>query len=245
MRVVFSRKGFDSGSGGAPSPIVDGQPISLPIPASGRSQTTYDDLGFGSLVEQATRNRHCRSDLCHADPMFENGRCAFGQHGASQSHLKNNGVGIGDIFLFFGLFSEVDRSDPHHRIFGYLRVEEFIHLGANPTVEDQPTEFPIRHPHTIGMWDKGNHLYLGEGYRSTCASDELRLTKPNSSVSVWIVPPWLRDCGLTYHKSESRWTCGDTLSTVGRGQEFVSDIGRNTEAMSWVNRIVEEIRFDQ
>lgn len=46
--------------------------------------------------------------------MFEQGRCAFGQTGAAQSHLANNGVGIGDLFLFFGLFSESDGSARHH-----------------------------------------------------------------------------------------------------------------------------------
>lgn len=29
MRVIFSRKGFDSAAGGAPSPIIDGGPVSL------------------------------------------------------------------------------------------------------------------------------------------------------------------------------------------------------------------------
>jgi hypothetical protein len=32
VRIIFSRKGFDSASGGCPSPIVDGMPIPLPIP---------------------------------------------------------------------------------------------------------------------------------------------------------------------------------------------------------------------
>lgn len=31
-RIVFSRKGLDSGCASSPSPIVDGRPISLPIP---------------------------------------------------------------------------------------------------------------------------------------------------------------------------------------------------------------------
>jgi hypothetical protein len=26
VRIIFSRKGFDSGSGGSPSPIIDGKP---------------------------------------------------------------------------------------------------------------------------------------------------------------------------------------------------------------------------
>jgi Nucleotide modification associated domain 3 len=33
VRVIFRRKGFDSAAGNAPSPIIDGEPISLPIPS--------------------------------------------------------------------------------------------------------------------------------------------------------------------------------------------------------------------
>ena len=106
MKLVFSRKGFDSASGGFPSPIVDGVPVSLPIPAKERSHTTYADLGLGTLVEHVTGRRLTGANLCHCDPMFENGRCAFGQIAAAQSHLANNGVSVGDVFLFFGLFSE-------------------------------------------------------------------------------------------------------------------------------------------
>ena len=32
MKIILSRKGFDSSSGGGPSPIVDGRCLSLPIP---------------------------------------------------------------------------------------------------------------------------------------------------------------------------------------------------------------------
>src|SRR4029450_11040295 len=91
MKIVFSRKGFDSGAGGAPSPIMEGRPISLPIPTPRRSLTTYAALGLGEIVEQVTKGRLSRSSLCHYDPMFEAGRCAFGQTGAAQSHLRNQG----------------------------------------------------------------------------------------------------------------------------------------------------------
>ena len=47
MRIVFSRKGFDSAAGGGPSPIVGGRPLSLPIPAGAASRTSYDALGLG------------------------------------------------------------------------------------------------------------------------------------------------------------------------------------------------------
>lgn len=44
MRVIFSRKGFDSAAGGCPSPIVEGKPISLPIPTRMPSVVCFGDL---------------------------------------------------------------------------------------------------------------------------------------------------------------------------------------------------------
>lgn len=123
MRIVFSRKGFDTGSGGTASPIIGGKPISLPIPTSRQSITTYDHLGLGEIVERVTRDRIPRDHLCHEDPMFTDGQCLFGQCGAAQSHLRNQGVGTGDVFLFFGLFSDERTGERHHRIFAYLQVD--------------------------------------------------------------------------------------------------------------------------
>ena len=82
MKVVFSRKGFDSAAGKAPSPIIEGEPISLPIPTKRRSETTYRLAGIGKIVERTTKGRIGADDLCHEDPMFWNGRWAFGQTGA-------------------------------------------------------------------------------------------------------------------------------------------------------------------
>ena len=62
MRLILSRKGFDSAAGGVPSPIFeDGTMLSLPIPERG-SGTTYDELRWGGrplggLVEPLTRMR--------------------------------------------------------------------------------------------------------------------------------------------------------------------------------------------
>lgn len=44
MTIILSRKGFDSGSGGGPSPILPfGTPCSLPIPDP-RSKVRYADV---------------------------------------------------------------------------------------------------------------------------------------------------------------------------------------------------------
>ena len=242
MKVVFSRKGFDSATGGVPSPIVDGVPVSLPIPAEGRSHTTYADLGLGALVERVTGGRLTGANLCHCDPMFDGGRCAFGQVAAAQSHLANNSVSVGDVFLFFGLFARFDGGDRHHRIFGFLRVEERFLLGVEPGSTAQPSAFAIRHPHTIGRWPANNCLYVGRGVRAASASERLRLSRPGGRVSHWRVPAWLRRAGLTYHGRRDRWEDPDTLRTVGRGQEFVTDIGGDDEPLAWLDGVIETIR---
>ena len=238
MKVVFSRKGFDSAAGGAPSPIVNGCPISLPIPALDRSQTTYDHLGLGTLVQQATQGRLNGSSFCHCDPMFRRDRCAFGQTGASQTHLANNGVGKGDVFLFYGLFSDRKDGERHHRIFACLTIEEILNPGSKPTKAHQPKGFPVRHPHTIGKWNDNNSIYLGPGKVASRASPELRLSEPNGPVSHWRIPNWLHETGLSYHRNPKRWLSNGALHTTSPGQEFVADISGNAEAEKWLKRMI-------
>ena len=42
--------------------------------------------------------------------MREGWQPLFGQDSAAETHLRNQGVGTGDIFLFFGLFRRVEQS---------------------------------------------------------------------------------------------------------------------------------------
>jgi len=245
MRVIFSRKGFDSAAGKAPSPIVDGEPTSLPIPVSGRSETSYEAAGLGKLVEQVTKGRISAGHLCHEDPMFLHGRCAFGQTGAAQTHLERNGVGAGDVFLFFGLFASRDGRDCHHRIFGYMKIDEVRRLGSRPTKSDSPEGFARRHPHTIGAWNENNTLYLGQGAKAKAAHPCLRLTRPSGPPSIWAVPAWLMRAGLTYHDNQARWSNDGELRAVSRGQEFVSDIGDETAPREWLRTIQAAIETDR
>jgi hypothetical protein len=241
LRIIFSRKGFDSAAGGGPSPIINGVPISLPIPTGRRSESTYGLVGLGDIVVQITKGRLQADDLCHEDPMFHNGRCAFGQTGAAQTHLGNQAVCVGDTFLFFGLFADADARERHHRIFGFLRIEEVRTLGSRPSDQDQPDEFPRRHPHTIGLWNDNNTLYLGSGTTSQIAHPSLRLSRPGGPVSCWITPPWLRGFGLSYHLKPERWNASE-LKIVGRGQEFVADIGNCSEPRAWLEHVITIIK---
>jgi hypothetical protein len=263
VRIVFSRKGFDGTAGGCPSPILAGRPVSLPIPTSRRSHTRFAELGLGELVERLTRGRIPGSALCPADPDLLRG--AFGQTGAAQSHLERSGVGEGDVFLFFGLFRELDptaskprfdpRERPHHRLFGWLAIGRIVRLGEDGGWARD--EFPelARHPHLGPGWNANNTLYLAapelrlEGAGGVLpgfgvarrASTRLRLTAPGASASLWSVPDWLNPLsggvGMSYHGGCERWSPG-RCRIVSRGQEFVSDVGERADARAWLVSII-------
>ena len=240
MRIVFSRKGFDSSAGGGPSPIVNGRPLSLPIPDSkGLSRTTYGDLGLADHAHNASRGKLGADNHCHHDPMFlPDGTCAFGQTGAAQTHLERQGVGIGDVFVFFGLFAEEDTGEPHHRIFGFLRVEELVPLSGG-----EPKDLlDLAHPHAIGMHGSNDVIWRGEGRTAMRASKPLRLTVPDGPPSLWQRPEWLRRGGLSYHDRDDRWLRGGKLRSVARGQEFVADIGRRKAPREWLEKVIAEIK---
>jgi hypothetical protein len=237
MRIIFSRKGFDSSSGGKPSPIRNGRPISLPIPATRNSRTTYGDLGLGELVQTITKGKYGPDALCHADPYFANGQCAFGQTGAAQGHLAKNGVGRGDVFLFFGLFTEEHTQERHHRIFAYMVVDEVIALGFDPDPRHVP-RFAPDHPHFIGVRDRNNTLYLGPGTTCATASADLRLTQTGGPLGTWVIPQWLEQHGLTYHRESWRWPTPGKLLSAARGQEFICDVGEDPTAKAWLDEII-------
>ena len=241
MRTVFSRKGFDTSAGGGPSPIVDGRPISLPIPAHGElSRNSYGDLGLGQHAAAASRGRIGAADLCHHDPMFlPDARAVLGQCGAAQTHLERQGVGAGDCFLFFGLFQE-EGAKPHHRIFAYLQIEEVLPLqDAPPKRLEELAKLGV--PHAIGLHAKNDTAYIGTGQMAKRASNALRLTVPEGPPSLWQVPQWLFETGMSYHQRADRWRKDNRLQSVARGQEFVSDIGDRQDARGWLNAVIAEI----
>lgn len=241
MRIILSRKGFDSASGGGPSPIINHVPVSLPIPTKTRSRTTYGAIGLGDVVRAATKGRLGPDSICHEDPMFYDGLCAFGQTASAQSHLAKQGVGVGDTFLFFGLFAEIDGRDRHHRIFGYVRVEKILRLGRHPIMPAELANFPRPHPHTIGEWNDNNTVYLGHGATAKVANEELRLSKVGGVASQWLVPSWLKEARLSYHGKEDRWIGTDGLRLVGRGQEFVANVGDREEPAKWLTERIVKI----
>lgn len=73
MKIIISRKGFDSGTCGVPDPILpDGTLIPFPIPDH-RSRICFEHLGgttesVGQLVSDLTGGRCRPGSPCHLDP---------------------------------------------------------------------------------------------------------------------------------------------------------------------------------
>lgn len=110
MKIILSRKGFDSANGGIVSPIFeDGTMVSFPIPSD--DEDTYDSLYYNGIPYSKILHdlRYKGGNHCHVDPDLDLSRRAkeidgwfpaFGQRDAAASYLKNLGVAPGDIFLF-------------------------------------------------------------------------------------------------------------------------------------------------
>jgi hypothetical protein len=185
MKLILSRKGFDSGNAGMPSPVMpDGTPLSLPIPRRRGYCRSYDDLLFrgrtlGAIIRELANGALPFDDNAHADPDLDEERLPrlrgwrpiFGQTGGDQTHLENEGVGIGDIFLFFGWFRHATTTsdgrlrfaqprDDFHAIFGWLEVGE-VHKVNRRSAKGLP-EWAQDHPHvaTPDGFDSNNTIYV-------------------------------------------------------------------------------------
>ena len=75
MKLILSRKGFDSAAGGCASPLIDGRPVSLPIPTRMPTPTRYRDLAgeIAGLVTDLTKGRITADHPCHLDPDLDPG----------------------------------------------------------------------------------------------------------------------------------------------------------------------------
>ncbi len=182
MKLILSRKGFDSQSGGCPSPIFPNDTLySLPIPYD-PSEITYTDLwhhntNIGEVVEDLTRKCVKRDRDAHLDPDINyaayprpEGWCPlFGQSGAAQGHLDNQNVRIGDLFLFFGLFRKVEKingrwgfvkdAPQQHILWGWLQIKKIRKVDEIPK---DKLPWARYHPHLHPSRDKDrtNTLYI-------------------------------------------------------------------------------------
>ncbi len=290
MKIILSRKGFDSSFGGVASPVFtqNGKFLSLPIPLNSPEaerlgyDVSYNDLNlhghnYGHLVQDLSRNKGknklngemlVRLGLDLLKDVYPKRNTAwrplFGQLGSAQGHLRGQGIGRGDIFLFFGwynwvrqeggLYSYLKGEKPFHLLWGWFQVEDVIDLDK-PGNKIQ--EWMSYHPYFYMPGVKGKALYLGaqdlvidqkiiienggvgkfSEYR-----EGLQLTKPGSGKCTdWLVPGFLYNEDKkklpTYHQDLGRWKKegeGYKLTAVSIGQEFVFDSEDHLGAVDWI-----------
>jgi hypothetical protein len=279
MKVILSRKGFDSKYGKINSPIMpDGTLLSFPIPQNNDSirfdELTFKNKSYFEIIKELKHNwKYPDNQAAHLDPDIrkeaynnrtKDWRPILGQSAAAQGHLKNQGVGIGDIFLFFGSFEETEYNDQklkyrnnldypkgRHIIFGYLQIGEIHELKTDADYNALPT-FTKYHSHADrnfrendGKVRSNNCIYIASEKLSfntnlagggTLNYNETRvLTKKGKNKSMWDLPGFLKQLKITYHKEES--FINDYFQSADIGQEFV--IQEDTKLSEWVRKIIE------
>ncbi len=250
-RLVLSRKGFDSDFGGRPSPILpDGQMLSLPSPIRGATSATPT-----AALQTASATWSCCSGSASRRSVSQR----------PNGHLRNQGIGPGDLFLFFGLFSPTTQlpdgrlrfagqRDWIHVLWGWLEVDRVL-----PVTDELLTELPWAgdHPHWrarhLDRYRRHNTLYVARQHSTLVPGlpggglfaefrPLLRLSRPGSTRSVWRLPmalhPDRTQVPLT-GQSPTAWSMeGDSavLRAAGRGQEFV--IGMQDGTRAWIRSVL-------
>ncbi len=275
MKIILSRKGFDSGYGGIPSPILpNGEMLSLPIPDI-HSDLKFHDLHIsekknyveliteigGNKIKLEGSGKHPIKEIgCHLDPDIRfrtlkrntNWKGLFGQSGTAQSHLRNQNISIGDIFLFFGWFSETvnkngklnfkyNRDRSFHAIYGYLEIAEIIKVNTHniPAWMHYHPHYKTRHTTLLN-----DTLYVAskvlsfnnniKGYGTFQYDPKLKLTKEGYSRSRWNLPKFFKQTSISFH-NENSWKT-DYFQSAAKGQEFVIEV--TDEILEWSNNII-------
>ncbi len=238
-----------------PSPILpDGTLLSLPIPSN--DDITYSSISWQGksyleiIHELNPKSAISDTNHCHLDPDLrenvfprEKGWMpAFGQTGASLTELYDNGVGIGDLFLFFGWFKETElkngilsfknKARDLHVIYGYMQIGNIV-----KSYFDIP-EWLLYHPHSgkkyDSVWEKGmNAIFLPTDKLSFFDSKEgsgvflfdkrYILTKDGYSRSRWEFPNSMYGTPITHNP---RGWKKDYFQSAARGQEFIMDCSK-------------------
>ena len=278
---ILSRKGFDSSAGGVASPIFPSDGLcSLPIPEPipGSHSKRYEEIkignrSLGTIVNDLTEGK-VKPDTCaHLDPDLNmasiprlgNWKPIFGQAGAAERHLQNQGVNKGDVFIFYGWFRRVEEIEGRYRyvkdasdshvIFGWLQVERRIPVGDLSEIPPWALEHPhckrVKYSNIDSIYISTDYLKLPNVVGRPGAGvfqkfdPALCLTAPGKSRSVWRLPRWFypseKKPGLSYHTNSIRWRLEKDcvlLNSVGRGQEFVLDCQEYPEAVNWLTNIL-------
>lgn len=276
MKIILSRKSLDSGVAKNTSPVVDDTFVPIPIPSS-KDTLLYNDIQtrLGISMEQAItdlgiqlkygKEWTLKPRTAHFDPDLDreaiqrhtDWKPCLGQIGAAQAHLENEGVSVGDVFLFFGWFKDAVRNenrltyskgDKHgyHAVYGYLEIGEIHHVRSKDEREQLPEWLKTHlHCHDDRITNKHNAIYVAKdtltwnkqlpGAGLLKADKKGRLTKHGCSRSKWQLDQRIfKNTTISYHSKKS-WK-EDYFQSVGRGQEFV--IEATDRVIYWAKDLV-------
>ncbi len=225
---------------------------------------------LGPIVEQLTNGELDGNSFAHLDPdlrpnslstRLPGWRQLFGQVDESQTHLCNQGVGAGDLFLFYGLYQDVEVAKdkiryvrgtlPKHVIWGWLAVGDAL----RPISERDDPEWARYHPHFTDQRSPNNTVYVaadrvfealpGAGVFDNYSRDLCLTDETQNKAGLWKLPRWCapRDGHylLTYHAREECWCIRNDqvlLQTKSPGQEFVLHTKIYPEAVEWAKGLI-------
>ena len=267
-RLVLSRKGFDSSSGKSASPIFnDGRIFSLPIPEPHPpSPKKYYELQFNGIsgvdaLKECPSKSVLADDYCHYDPALNKNEGIFGQHHNAQRELINNGVDVGDLFLFFGFYRNfsLNRKKELHHLFGWLQIDKII--TGDGAIRDYLEINNIQHPHGYGdlnTYEKNNTIYIGKrnltikntqipnkGYGLFKKTHtDLILTREGETKARWQLPikyfsKSKKDIFLN-RLNKKGWLNEEKyfVNNFGRGQEYILDAEKYPRIIDWAHYLI-------
>jgi len=260
MKIILSRKGFDTSNGKCPNPIFpDGTLLSLPIPSEDSlsfADLSYKGLSYNKILSGLNPKENYSG--CHLDPdIRKDARIVtvpkwvpiFGQIGSAQGVLHNNNIGKDDLFLFFGRFQKTQQAEDGrysyvrgepclHVIYGYLQVEKVL-------TKPEDVEKYWWHPHAdlSRLNEKNNALYLA---RKTLSFDKSKpgfgvfnfdedrvLTLEDRPMATWREIAALMPSNITSGRKNSEK--GDGLYYKGIWQELV--LRENSLSEEWAKSL--------
>ncbi len=275
MKIILSKKGLDSSNSQGPVVIdEDKQMIFLPIP----SRQAYDVTRYGEVFGNKTSLLcYCKemgvnygwidkekviideNTFCHLDPQLtdyfgqESFKGSFGQDKAAQTHLKNNGVKVGDLFLFYGWYKDKKTQEAKHTLFGYLQVGDIIEVNSLTTEERKKFEekYPwlLHQPHWYSTVTH-NTIYVAsdncsfkkklKGFGMFKYDKRLDLTGDEmTSKTCWKIPA-LKNCRVSFkdNNRNERFDKEGNFKVADRCQELV--VEECPQAAKWAINLIKK-----
>lgn len=245
--------------------------LSLPIPSS------LDSLGYneiaapdgktlGQIIDELAAGAQIGDKGAHLDPDLIRGarprlpgwRPTLGQIHAAGTHLRNQGVSEGDLFLFFGWFRHTEqvggglrfrrRCNGFHAIFGYLEIGEILWPDAYANLPAWLGDHP--HAEPSRMAKSTNTIYVATRRLSFHPSypgaggfrfdDRNVLTRKDCSRGRWKLDPVLfQHVKISYH-SETAWRDG-YFQSYPRAQEYV--VHADDAIVAWALQLIRSSGF--